>query len=192
MLTRDAQSSTPPLNPKHTHTQNKKRSSAEVTRAYRRLALRLHPDKNPQGGEEAARSFQALQRIYAVLGDVEKRAIYDETGSLQDAEDVFSGGGTAGGGRSGADLYAHYRAAFRQVTEEDLLKFAVSLLLLFFLGGGGGGSFFGAVGPPIHAHRPPGPRPPPNTNNKNPHIINSATTAARTRSAPTSSATTPS
>lgn len=58
-----------------------------------------------------------------MLGDAEKRAIYDETGSLQDAEDVFGGGG--GGGRSGADLYAHYRAAFRQVTEDDLLKFAV-------------------------------------------------------------------
>jgi len=101
---------------------------AEVTRAWRRLALLLHPDKNPgAGGEDAARSFQALQRIYAVLGDAEKRAIYDETGSLQDAEDVFSGGGGGGGGRrSGADLYAHYRAAFRQVTEEDLLKFAVS------------------------------------------------------------------
>jgi DnaJ-class molecular chaperone len=156
-----AHASTRRLNRAHTHTHptkqnkykydNKKNGQvlgvaktappADITKAYRRLALRLHPDKQQHGAgasaeeREASRaSFQALQRIYAVLGDAEKRAIYDETGSLQDAEDVFGGGGGGGGG---AELYARYRAAFRQVTEDDLVKFAVSGAVLSARGGGG-------------------------------------------------------
>lgn len=46
-------------------------SHAEIKKAYHKLALQLHPDKNP-GEEEASAKFQSLQQIYSVLGDQEK------------------------------------------------------------------------------------------------------------------------
>ncbi len=53
-----------------------KASSAEVKSAYRRLARKLHPDKN-NGSEETARSFAAIAEAYEVLGNPKERAIYD-------------------------------------------------------------------------------------------------------------------
>lgn len=44
---------------------------ADVKKAYYRLALQLHPDKNA-GDDGAREKFQALQRVYAVLGDADK------------------------------------------------------------------------------------------------------------------------
>ncbi|TQD78891.1 hypothetical protein C1H46_035549 [Malus baccata] len=55
----------------------------EIKKAYHKLALRLHPDKNP-GDEEAKEKFQQLQKVISILGDEEKRALYDETGCLDD------------------------------------------------------------------------------------------------------------
>lgn len=56
-------------------------STEEVTRAYRRLALQYHPDRNPDGVEE----FKAVSNAYAVLADPERRAVYDLTGFVSDA-----------------------------------------------------------------------------------------------------------
>ena len=53
--------------------------SADVIRkAYRRLALRLHPDKNPGREEEANKKFIRLQEAYDVLIDDHERAWYDK------------------------------------------------------------------------------------------------------------------
>uniref|UniRef100_A0A7N0TMM9 J domain-containing protein n=1 Tax=Kalanchoe fedtschenkoi TaxID=63787 RepID=A0A7N0TMM9_KALFE len=60
-------------------------SQQEIKKAYHRLALRLHPDKNP-GDEEAKEKFQQLQKVILVLGDEEKRAVYDQTGCVEDAD----------------------------------------------------------------------------------------------------------
>eukprot|EP00004_Rigifila_ramosa_P024940 TRINITY_DN7335_c0_g1_i2.p1 TRINITY_DN7335_c0_g1~~TRINITY_DN7335_c0_g1_i2.p1 ORF type:complete len:287 (-),score=80.95 TRINITY_DN7335_c0_g1_i2:81-941(-) len=52
----------------------------EIKRAYRKLALRWHPDKNPDSKEVAEKKFQEIQEAYAVLSDEKKRALYDEYG----------------------------------------------------------------------------------------------------------------
>ena len=58
-------------------------------KAYHRLALRLHPDKVGDGDRAAATDkFQHLQRVFAVLSDPAKRAVYDRTGSMADTEDL--------------------------------------------------------------------------------------------------------
>ncbi|KAL8614130.1 DnaJ subfamily C member 5 [Nucella lapillus] len=53
----------------------------EVKKAYRRLALRFHPDKNP-GNPEAADKFKEINRANTILSDCTKRGIYDRYGSL--------------------------------------------------------------------------------------------------------------
>ncbi|XP_076450999.1 dnaJ homolog subfamily C member 5-like isoform X2 [Babylonia areolata] len=53
----------------------------EVKKAYRRLALRFHPDKNPDN-PEAAEKFKEINRANTILTDETKRVIYDRYGSL--------------------------------------------------------------------------------------------------------------
>ncbi|KAG8503352.1 hypothetical protein CXB51_001349 [Gossypium anomalum] len=60
-------------------------SQQEIKKAYYKLALRLHPDKNP-GDEEAKEKFQQLQKVISILGDEEKRAVYDQTGCVDDTD----------------------------------------------------------------------------------------------------------
>ncbi len=55
-------------------------SEADVKKAFRRLAMRYHPDRNPDQGEEAANQFKEAKRAYEVLSDGEKRAAYDQFG----------------------------------------------------------------------------------------------------------------
>lgn len=56
-------------------------TSEQIRRAYRKLALRHHPDKNP-GDPTAAERFGEISHAYNVLSDGEKRAIYDDHGSF--------------------------------------------------------------------------------------------------------------
>ncbi len=51
----------------------------EIKRAYRKLAMKYHPDRNP-GDKEAERKFKAISEAYDVLKDDEKRAAYDQYG----------------------------------------------------------------------------------------------------------------
>ena len=51
----------------------------EIKKAYRKLAMKYHPDKNP-GDEEAEEMFKKINEAYQVLSDDEKRAIYDRYG----------------------------------------------------------------------------------------------------------------
>ena len=92
-------------------------TDAEIKKAYRRLAVKYHPDKNP-GNAEAGEKFKEIARAYEVLSDSEKRARYDQMG-----EDGVNGS-AQGGGFGGGNPFD----IFNQ-----------------FFGGGGGGfeSFFG-------------------------------------------------
>lgn len=56
-------------------------SEVDVKKAYRRLAMKYHPDRNQgEGKEEAEEKFKELNEAYDVLGDSRKRAIYDSAG----------------------------------------------------------------------------------------------------------------
>lgn len=59
----------------------KSASEAEIKKAYRKLASRLHPDKNP-GDKKAETKFKAVNRAYQTLSDSKKRALYDEFGEV--------------------------------------------------------------------------------------------------------------
>ena len=60
-----------------------------VTKAYRKLALKYHPDKNPKNKAKATQKFEELSTAYEVINDPEKRRIYDQVGE----EGLKPGGG---------------------------------------------------------------------------------------------------
>lgn len=57
----------------------RKASEEEIKRAYRKLALQYHPDRNP-GNKEAEEKFKEINEAYQVLSDAEKRGRYDQLG----------------------------------------------------------------------------------------------------------------
>lgn len=104
----------------------KSASADEIKKAYRKLAVKYHPDKNP-GNKEAEEKFKAVSQAYEVLSDKEKRAQYDQFGA-----DFFEKGGGGAGGRNpfsgggagGFSGFSDPRDIFSQ-----------------FFGGGAGGGF---------------------------------------------------
>lgn len=65
-------------------------SASEIKKAYRKLALQYHPDRN-QGDKEAEDMFKKVNEAYQVLGDEEKRSIYDRYGKSGLDRSGFSG-----------------------------------------------------------------------------------------------------
>ena len=114
-------------------------SSAELKKAYRKLALKYHPDRNPDD-KEAEEKFKIVNEAYQVLSDDEKRSIYDRYGkaglegqggmgngfgssSMDDIMDIFNsmfgGGGSFG------------RQSRRNPNQKYALDFEIELQLAF-------------------------------------------------------------
>ncbi len=88
-------------------------STEEIKRAYRRLALELHPDRNPS--EEAEEEFRKVQRAYEVLGDPERWKRYDATGTTSTKNDI--------GDAAQAKLAEIFALAIRTATDDsDLIE----------------------------------------------------------------------
>lgn len=69
-------------------------SQDELKKAYRRLALKYHPDRNP-GDNDCVEKFKKINEAYACLSDPQKRSNYDRFGSAEGFGAGFSGFGTA-------------------------------------------------------------------------------------------------
>ncbi len=113
-------------------------ASDEVKRAYRRLAKKYHPDRN-RNDKSAETRFKEVQAAYEVLGDPEKRKLYDQFGH------AGVSGGAPGGWRSGPGgqrVYTWKSGGGPDIPIEDLDD-----LFSVFAGGGGAGS--GPTGPSI-------------------------------------------
>lgn len=90
---------------------SKDASERDIARAYRKLAVKFHPDSNA-GNQDAAVKFKECTEAYEVLSDSEKRARYDryghaafENGRSQSPEDLFSAFGELFGGTMFGDFF---------------------------------------------------------------------------------------
>src|SRR5581483_5518032 len=83
----------------------------EIKKAYRKLALKWHPDRNPEARREAEERFKEISEAYQVLSDPERRAQYDRFG------DFFGTGRTRasrGRARRGQDLQYRLELSFEE------------------------------------------------------------------------------
>ncbi len=96
---------------------SKDASAADIKKAFRRLAMKYHPDRNP-GDDEAEAKFKEARAAYDVLSDDQKRAAYDRYGHAG----VDGGAGGFGGGAGGSNFSDIFEDIFGDI-----------------FGGGGGG-----------------------------------------------------
>ncbi|XP_073235225.1 dnaJ homolog subfamily C member 9-like [Porites lutea] len=88
-------------------------SESEIKRAYRKKSLQVHPDRaSDEDREEATKRFQCLGQVYSVLSDPDRRAVYDESGEVEDDIIVQE-----------RDWDAYWRLLFKKITVEDIAEF---------------------------------------------------------------------
>ena len=86
--------------------------ASEIKKAYRKLALKWHPDKNPDCQEDATKKFKEISEAYEVLSDDNKRSVYDKYGK----EGLTpSSAGAPGGSRR------RHRHPGQQFSEDDIV-----------------------------------------------------------------------
>lgn len=106
---------------------DKNASADELKKAYRKLAVKYHPDKNPDN-KVAEEKFKEAAEAYSALSDPEKRQRYDQFGHDGLKQNAYGGGGGfSGQGMSMDDIFSQFGSIFGDA----------------FGGGGGFSSFFG-------------------------------------------------
>ncbi|MCR9296549.1 MAG: J domain-containing protein [bacterium] len=113
-------------------------SEDEVRKAYRKLAMQFHPDRNPDD-EQAAKRFKEVSEAYEILSDAEKRKTYDTRGMAGVQDQGFEGFA------SNEDIFSHFadifgsRARTRSATRAQPgrdLRFLLSIDFLLAARGG--------------------------------------------------------
>jgi molecular chaperone DnaJ len=134
---------------------SKSASADEIKKAYRQVAMKFHPDKNP-GNKEAEEKFKEAAEAYEVLSDQEKRAQYDRFGHARgpggfrgqemNMDDIFSqfgdifgggspfesffgGGGSRGGRRKGSNLRIKLKLTLEEIASGAEKKIKVNRLV---------------------------------------------------------------
>lgn len=82
----------------------------DVKKAYRKLALKWHPDKNPDQKEEAEKKFKEISEAYEVLSDKKKREVYDRYGKSGLDRDFGFSDDDGAGHMGGAGFHFHFRS----------------------------------------------------------------------------------
>jgi len=82
-------------------------SEAQIKKAYKKLAIKYHPDKNPDNPEAATEMFKKVSEAYEHIGDADKREAYDNG--------IDESGGY--GNYSSADFHSHHEDALRRAHE---------------------------------------------------------------------------
>ncbi|MGV3766599.1 MAG: molecular chaperone DnaJ [Chitinophagaceae bacterium] len=101
-------------------------SADEIKKAYRKVAMQYHPDRNP-GDKEAEEKFKEAAEAYEVLSDNDKKAQYDRFGHAGMSGNGRGGGFSGGHGMNMDDIFSQ----FGDIFGEDMFG--------SFFGGGGGG-----------------------------------------------------
>jgi molecular chaperone DnaJ len=93
----------------------KNASADDIKKAYRKMAIKYHPDKNP-GDKEAEEKFKEAAEAYEVLSNPEKKQLYDQYGHQGLGGNAgFGGGGRGGfggGGMNMEDIFSHFGDVF--------------------------------------------------------------------------------
>lgn len=89
----------------------KSASADEIKKAYRKVAMQFHPDRNP-GNTEAEEKFKEAAEAYDVLSDTNKKAQYDRFGHAGMSGAAGGGGGFGGGGMRMEDIFSNFGDVF--------------------------------------------------------------------------------